>query len=137
MACLMADEGHDVEGGYLRWFASQRLESTTAIGCLVLVRMLQAGHRERLPSFEAVHAAQARPSILSGFLCRLVYGDVCGAPANYVRHSESAPEGGRYRSSLRSTSRTSSHRFTLGMLSTSSEPAVASSYGSGRSSGRN
>ena len=93
VACLMADEGYDMEGGYLRWLASQRLESTTAIGYLVLVRMLQTGHQERLPSFEAVHAAQARPSILSGVLCRVVYGDACGAPAHYVRHSESTPEG--------------------------------------------
>ena len=82
-----------MEGGYLRWLASQRLESTTAIGYLVLVRMLQTGHQERLPSFEAVHAAQARPSILSGVLCRVVYGDACGAPAHYIRHSESTPEG--------------------------------------------
>ena len=93
MACLMADEVHDAKGRYLRWLASQRLESTTAIGFLVLVRMLQAGHRERLPPIDAVHAAHARPSILSGLLCRVVYGDACGAPAEYVHHSDSAPDG--------------------------------------------
>ena len=43
--------------------------------------------------FEAVHAAQARPSILSGLLCRVVYGDPCGAPAQYLPHSDSAPDG--------------------------------------------
>ena len=93
VACLIADEGHGAEERYLHWLASQRLESTTAIGFLVLVRMLQAGHRTRLPSFETVQAAQARPSILSGLLCRLVYGDACGAPAQYLPHSDSAPDG--------------------------------------------
>ena len=42
VACLIADEGHGAEERYLHWLASQRLESTTAIGFLVLVRMLQA-----------------------------------------------------------------------------------------------
>lgn len=93
VARLIAEGGDEAAEGYLHWLTSQRLESTTVIGFLVLVRMLQMGHLERLPSLDAVRAAQGRPSILSGFLCRTVYGDDCGAPRQYFLHSGSAPEG--------------------------------------------
>ena len=93
VACLMSDEGGAMEGSYLRWLASQRLESTTVIGFLVLVRMLQVGRGRGLPTFRAVAAAQARPSILSRFLCRIVYGEACGAPARYICYSDAASHG--------------------------------------------
>lgn len=79
-----------VQDALLRWIASQRFESTTIVGLLVLLRTSIRGGDSYIPSLSIVQKCVARPSILSWMLISELFGACLDHKGSLV-HSEQAP----------------------------------------------